>query len=292
MLDRSCWRSFGGFWTLGEALSEEDQHYAVGGEDYFWDSCAARVGDGVSLVWRDVTKRHAAAQVQEQYRMVAENASDVVAQVGQDQSIVWVSPSVEPVLGWRPDEVIGQDIVGLTHPDDRPAERDWRERNRDGLGPAHLELRVLTGTGDYRWMSVTARQALAPDGSWVGRVVSLRDVQEQRHSRRALSNSQRRYKMLAENASDVVCEVDADAMITWMTPSVQMVLGWAKGDLIGAPVASLVHPEDLNADRGGDSAGTRGCFPCSPGASVPHRRPTVAMDVGSGPDRWQRDRRV
>ncbi|MCH9816768.1 MAG: PAS domain S-box protein [Actinomycetia bacterium] len=369
--------TFRGVVDTGDALVEEDQHYAVGGQDRFWDSCAARVGDGVSLVWRDVTKRHVAAEAlvraREQYRMVAENAadvvllispqwtvtwvspairqvlgfeptsllgtntgdwvhpddmsvvasireaqvdeqvgapfqirvrdasgeyrwmsgisratsdvdgnvngrittlrdvneqvlaqerlerseahfrllaenaSDVVAQVGQDQSIVWVSPSVEPVLGWRPDEVIGQDIVGLTHPDDRPAGRQWREQSRDESESPHVELRVLTGTGGYRWMSLTARQAPAPDGAPVGRVISLRDVQEQMQSRRALANSQRRYKMLAENASDVVCEVDADAMITWMTPSVQLVLGWTKEDLIGEPVASLVDPQDLNA---------------------------------------------
>jgi hypothetical protein len=50
----------------------------MGGQDRYLDISAARVGDGLSYTWRDVTDRHVAAarlaQSQDRYRLLAENA--------------------------------------------------------------------------------------------------------------------------------------------------------------------------------------------------------------------------
>ncbi len=67
-----------------------------------YDIRAVRVGDGLSFTWRDVTDRFAAAQAlaeqERQYRLLAENAGDVVVRTS-DGMALWISPSMEEVLG-------------------------------------------------------------------------------------------------------------------------------------------------------------------------------------------------
>jgi PAS domain S-box-containing protein len=180
------------------------------------------------------------------YRMLAENASDVVADLTVDAVLQWVSPSVEAVLGWRPEQVNGMSIVELIHPDDRESDAQWRKSMAVATA-LPLEVRALTGDGSYRWVSVGLRPRTAADGSIVGWVSALRDVHEQVLARQALANSQRRYRMLAENASDVVWQLNADTLLEWVTPSIESVLGWRPEQLLGHPAIDMVHPEDRQA---------------------------------------------
>ena len=56
-------------------------------------------------------------------------------------------------------------------------------------------------------------------------VVSIRDVHKQVQARNALVTSEERYRLLAENSSDIVYQ-GANGRITWISPSVERVLGW------------------------------------------------------------------
>lgn len=81
--------------------------------------------DGQESLWIsqvvDVTARVVAEQAlaasEEQYRLLAENVSDVVVHL--DRGIVrWVSPSLQRSLGWEPADWIGRPVSDFHHPDD------------------------------------------------------------------------------------------------------------------------------------------------------------------------------
>ena len=48
------------------------------------------------------------------YRLLAEQASDVLFHLGPEGLVTYVSPSVERMLGYRQEQVIGTDAVSLT----------------------------------------------------------------------------------------------------------------------------------------------------------------------------------
>lgn len=52
------------------------------------------------------------------------------------------------------------------------------------------------------------------------------------------------YRLLAEYASDVVFRLDPAGRLQWISASVQPLLGWDPARLIGAPLLSLIHPDD------------------------------------------------
>jgi len=74
--------------------------------------------------------------------------------------------------------------------------------------------------------------------------ITWRDVTERSLSRRHLAESEARYRRLAENASDIVFETTPEGVITWMSPSVERVLGWPVAHLDGMSVFEFVDPSD------------------------------------------------
>ena len=75
-----------------------------------WLQLAAVAGVGIAaaLLARALDEyRRTLAAESEQYRMLAENATDVVGRISPTGTILWISPSVEQVLGWRPTDLVG-----------------------------------------------------------------------------------------------------------------------------------------------------------------------------------------
>ncbi|MBI9084637.1 MAG: PAS domain S-box protein [Desulfobacterales bacterium] len=62
-----------------------------------------------------------------------------------------------------------------------------------------------------------------------------------------LRRSEEKYRELVERINDVLYAVDAGGTITYLSPRVESVLGYAPSELIGSPFAHLIHPDDLPA---------------------------------------------
>ena len=176
------------------------------------------------------------------YQMLAENASDVVMLVAPDLTYLWVSPSVTSVLGWQPDQVVGRSPQEFVHPDDLA--RIAAAHEGTAQGPVLLdEMQIRCVDGSYRWMSGRSRSVLIGEGE-VGDVVSMRDVHEQVLARKALEESEARYRFLADNSADVVARGTQEGVLEWISPPVTHLLGWRPEELVGRPFIELVHPDD------------------------------------------------
>ena len=160
----------------------DDVVYTVeltGAERHF-DIRAACVGDGLSYGWRDVTDRHAAAQwlaeSQEYYRLLAENASDVVMRLGPDRRFEWVSGSIADVLGWAASDLFGHRIDEFIHPEDLALFRHTvADTSPDGT--ASTQFRFRGSDDSYRWVACHTRLKLDEDGAEVALVGGLVDIQ-------------------------------------------------------------------------------------------------------------------
>jgi len=166
----------------GGSLVLDDVVYTceLTGEERHFDIRAACVGDGLSYGWRDVTDRHAAAQwlaeSEEYYRLLAENASDVVMRLGPDRRYEWVSGSIADVLGWAAPDLLGHRIDEFIHPEDLAL---FRHAVADASpeSTASTEFRFRRSDGSYRWVLCHTRLKLDEDGAPVVLVGGLVDIE-------------------------------------------------------------------------------------------------------------------
>jgi diguanylate cyclase (GGDEF)-like protein/PAS domain S-box-containing protein len=194
----------------------------------------------------DVTEATLAGQ---RYRLLAENASDVVLQTTVDGGIAWVSPSVTEVLGWDMEQVLGRRYTDLIHPDDvAPARAAVHNALDHGTIHGTIELRVATAGGDWRWMADRGRAILDERGVVVGGVDSLRDIGVEMQTRLALRESEEHFRLLAHNSSDVIVRTQG-GVVSWISPSLTTTLGWEPEEWTGREVFAFIHPDEAEGVR-------------------------------------------
>lgn len=145
-----------------------------------YDIRAVRLGDGISLTWRDVTDRYVMSQQlaasEEQFRLLAENATNVVLHLRQDR-VAWVSPSLERELGWEPSQWLGHRLTPMIHPDDLTRYQHTLEAVARGQSVVERG-RIRGQDGLFHWVESHCRAYINAQGQPDGLVASFRTVDD------------------------------------------------------------------------------------------------------------------
>jgi two-component system, cell cycle sensor histidine kinase and response regulator CckA len=211
---------------------------------------------GVSGTLNDVTSRVSVEvelrRQQTLYRLIAENSSDIIALVAlHGGRFTYVSPSIEHVLGYTPDEIVGVEWWTLLDPKDKDritqAVQSVRERQ-----PVTETARVRRKDDTWIWIEARADAVLEDDGQVVGYRITARDATEHRAAGLALMESEAKYRLPAESIDDIVCLQDLDGTALYYSASTEKALGFTPAELVGKDVFALTHPDDL-AKLAGDA---------------------------------------
>jgi PAS domain S-box-containing protein len=113
------------------------------------------------------------------FRSLVQNSSDVVTVIDADNTIRFVSPAIERVLGWKVDDAVGKSVFGIVHHDDIPAVQAFIDRIRhDPATPSASDIwRCRNSAGEWRSIETVAT-CLMDDPAVQGIVLNTRDVSE------------------------------------------------------------------------------------------------------------------
>ncbi|MGD9955659.1 MAG: PAS domain S-box protein [Candidatus Nanopelagicales bacterium] len=180
-----------------------------------------------------------------QFRLLAENASDVVVQVDLSGTIRWVSPSLAHVLGWEPASLVGTHLASLVVPEDAPRLPTRAEvmhlRDSD-VRSAIVRFRTLRGT--VRDMALSLRAVSADDGLADGAVIGLRDVTEEQSARRTLARSEERFRLAMAAAPHGMAIADSTGCFVQVNPALCDLLGVGRPEILGRTMADFLGPDD------------------------------------------------
>jgi two-component system cell cycle sensor histidine kinase/response regulator CckA len=114
-------------------------------------------------------------------RVLIENASDLITVLSTDGIIRYESPSVHRLLGWRPEELIGQRLFDYVHPDDVEQVAAGIARRLEDPARANppVPLRVRARDGSWHLLEAYSRLSTDTAGA-ITLVVNSRDVTRQR----------------------------------------------------------------------------------------------------------------
>ncbi len=142
------------------------------------------LGREVTLALESValTEKVHRRESEERFRALIQNSSDVVAIVGADGVTRYVSPVVERVLGYKPENGLGHSVFQppVMHPDDADKVRDTFARISGSPGAeATVDFRLRHADGRWVQVEATTKNLLA-DPSIGGIVVNYRDITERK----------------------------------------------------------------------------------------------------------------
>jgi PAS domain S-box-containing protein len=199
---------------------------------------------GVGVAVTEIAHREReAARYANRMAAVVEFSGDAIIGKGLDDAITSWNPAAERILGYSSQEIIGKPVDVLI-PKDRAGEaKTILGKAKAGQSVERLETTRVRKDGAVIPVSITVSPIRDVDGGIVGTSTIARDRSEQVRADRMLAESSRQYRLLAENASDVVFMAGPDRRIVWIAPSVTAVLGWDPEELVGTQLADLLRPD-------------------------------------------------
>jgi PAS domain S-box-containing protein len=213
--------------------------------------------DGVICTIHDVTGRRnteeALRESENRYRLITERMTDVVWMSDMDLKTVYVSPSVEVVLGFTPAERMHQRVEEQLTPESLSQGLKALARElaleEQGLADPHrkatLVLEYYRKDGSTVWMETVMSGIRNEQGELTGLHGVSRDVTRRKLAEDALRKSEEHFRQITENASDILFIVDDRGTITYVTPSVERMVGFRPDELTGTSVFDLFMPDEL-----------------------------------------------
>jgi PAS domain S-box-containing protein len=181
----------------------------------------------------------------EHFRRLIESGNDLLMIAAPDLGVTYVSPSVERLLGYRPDEMVGRHPADLLHPDDVPVLFGvLGEALADPETVRQLTWRIRHRDGSWRVMEALTRM-LAPDDPAAGFLVNARDVTERQAVEEALRQSEERYRAVVESLNEVVFHSDAQGRWTFLNRAWSDITGLSVEESVGRTFLDFAHPDDL-----------------------------------------------
>jgi len=181
------------FILLTGSLDEETavEYMKAGAADYVLKGRLTRLGPAVRGALERERMKRQLREREEYFKSLIEQAMDIIAVLDADGAVRYASPSVLPLLGYDAEELVGQHILDLVHPDDiGPALRVFAEGVATGQGRRLLGLQVRHKDGTYRSLEAVGRYLL-DDPVVRGVVINARDVTERRSLERQLLQAQK-----------------------------------------------------------------------------------------------------
>ncbi len=175
---------------------------------------------------------------------IAGDLADIVIIIDAEFRFSFISPSCRDQLGYDEADLKGKSCFDYLHPDDHRIVRALFSGNSDAAAK-RTEMRFAHANGACRWFDCSANVICGETGDVEGVVVSGRDVTERKKTEQALRESETRYRTIAENSSDIICELDGDARYIFISPNVESRLGYCADEMIGTTIFGYAHEDDL-----------------------------------------------
>jgi len=182
------------------------------------------------------------------YRLLADNATDVIWSTDKDLRITYVSPSVYRLTGSRPEDLIGTEITGLF---DEPARDEvltyfrseiYKESpSADKVGSPSYEIQIKRKNESLIWVDVRVSVVNDNDGNTISFVGIARDIAERRQAEQL-------YRTLA-NSSTVGVYIYQDGLYKFVNPRFQELTGYSEEALLKMNPRDIVNREDISQAR-------------------------------------------
>ncbi|HEX8209131.1 MAG TPA: PAS domain S-box protein [Longimicrobium sp.] len=213
----------------------------------------------IVTVVRDITDQktteRALQRSEQHFRTLIENSSDVASILDAKGASLYHSPSIERVLGYAPDEILGTSAFERIHPEDH-------EKCKEALGGAFrnpgftytLDFRYLHKDGSWRSVEVSAR-TLRPDSAADGVIINLRDATQRKEAEAELRFQKTLLEAQGEASIDGILVISGEGKILsynrrfaemWEIPD-EVIAERSDEAAIGAVLGKLEDPDGFIA---------------------------------------------
>jgi PAS domain S-box-containing protein len=212
---------------------------------------------GITGLLQDVSERRKAeeatllANERLQFLMSSASAAIYSSKAESPFSATFISDSIIRMTGYEPEAFLKNPDFWYAHV--HPEDHSKVDTEVPKLFEKDFHVyayRFQCQDGKYRWFRDEMRLIRDKKGHPLEIIGFFSDITEGKHAEEALQRSEEKYRELVENLNEVIYTIKAEGTITYVSPTVQAVLGYEPAELIGTDFTLLIFPDDLDRIRG------------------------------------------
>jgi PAS domain S-box-containing protein len=209
------------------------------------------IGDVIQIrsVLSNITQRKQAEldlkESEERFRLIAETNPDIIFQLDPRGVILYCSPSLKKILGYRPDEVKGNPIDKYLSPSDVPEAREYFQRLLFGEKTEAFQLNVLTKSGTPVPFELAISAFVEVDK--VKFIFGIaRDITDRKKAEEELKKREEHLRLAVEGGNLGTWERDLITGETFWNPLLYDFLGRDQSrSITGETMFEYIHKDDL-----------------------------------------------
>ncbi len=206
---------------------------------------------GAIGVVQDVTARVEADSRLALLADITRSIANLVIVADSTSAITYVSESVRAILGYEPEEIMGEGwwrIPRLTTPRQLAEEREYVKRAARGevaSDPVPHEHALRHKDGSLRWLLIG--DAKGPGDLVIG---VCTDITERKLAENALRENEQRFRNFVESADDMIYRTDRDGRFTYANPVAMRIMGFtSEADFVGRRFVDFIRSDMRGAVR-------------------------------------------
>ncbi len=184
--------------------------------------------------------------MEEMYRLSFEHVTDVIYTIDADLRITSISPSVERILGYKPQDFLGRPVADLGNifvPEFlEQAVADMGSVLKGETIPA-ATYQFISKDGTIKYGEVSGSPIMREDRV-IGMISVARDVTERKRLEEALRASEASFTMLVDTIPDIVTRTDLSGKILFTNDYVPKVTGYTHEELEGRNLLDFISPDE------------------------------------------------
>ena len=204
---------------------------------------------GASAIAHDIGKRvrteRKLRESEERFREVFEYAPFGMCVTGTDQRYIKVNEAFCRMLGYSEEELLAKTWGELTHPDDvEPSLARRLQLWKDQGASAEVEKRYIHRSGNVVWARVRISVVRDTGDNPLYFLVYVEDITERKRVAEALSESEDRFRVMADSCPTMIWVTDAEGKNQFINRQYREFCGITLEQVEGGKWQLLIHPDD------------------------------------------------
>lgn len=170
-------------------------------------------------------------KAEREYRAIIDSVSDIIFETNTSGEILFLNATWKKVTGFESDQAMARNLFDLIHPQEQDEQRTFFEQLVKGQKHAYrVFTRLRTSDGTFRSVELAMSMIRQDENKNLRVVGTFTDVEERRRAERALSEAEKKFRTIVENAAGGIYQLTPGGQFLSANPAMARILDYESTD--------------------------------------------------------------
>ncbi|MCX6306096.1 MAG: PAS domain S-box protein [Bacteroidetes bacterium] len=186
--------------------------------------------------------REKTEESEKRFKEIIQFQAEGIGFTDNNEIFEFANPAAEKIFETGDGELVGTSLFDFLTPGETEKIRQQTQFRKGGLTGAY-EIQIVTKKGTEKFLNVSTSPKFDEHRNYLGAYGVFRDITETKQARLQLEKSEERFRQVVEQSHEVVWEVDAAGLYTYVSPLALPVYGYTPDQMVGKLHFYELHPE-------------------------------------------------